>query len=278
MSTNLAGWDSVCGALADIRASHGEFGKFFSEVFDQLTVMTSQLAARQEHLVQAAEEHGSQDGAQVSARGEQLCQQVQQLLEEALQERAEQRESQEAVRTQLTRLATVAAELAGAQTVWGDVRNEVSTLRSDIRQQFEQVQALQGQPADQDAYRALQQQMQQMVQQQATVEQERKGLEAELEAVRGRAAELADALAEQKRQLAQQQAAWTEEFKRIRLLLEVMGGRLSEGIHAINPAKPEPARKVAPAAAVAAGDPVLESVMAQFEILQKDVARRRAAT
>jgi chromosome segregation ATPase len=274
MSTNLAGWDSVCGALAEIRASHGEFGKFFSEVFDQLTVMTSQLAARQEHLVQAAEEHGSQDGTQASTHGEKL----QQLLEEALQQRAEQRESQEAVRSQLTRLAAVAAELADAQTAWGDVRNEVTTLGNDIRQQFAQVQAVQAQSADQGAYHELQQQMQKMVQQQAVLEQERKGLEAELEAVRGRAAELADALAGQKRQLAQQQASWAEEFKRIRLLLEVMGGRLSEGIHAINPARPEPARKVAPATTAAAGDPVLESVMAQFEILQKDVARRRAAT
>lgn len=274
MPTQFAGWDSVCGALAEIRASHGEFGKFFSEVFDQLTVMTSQLAARQEHLVQAAEEHRSQDDTQASTRGEQL----QQLLEEALQERAEQRESQEAVRTQLTRLAAVAAELADAQTVWGDVRNEVAALRTDVAQQLAQVQAAQAQPGDASAYRELQQQMQQMTQQQAALEQERKGLEAELEAVRGRAAELADALAEQKRLLAQQQAAWAEEFKRIRLLLEVMGGRLSEGIHAINPAKPEPVRKVAPATTAAAGDPVLESVMAQFEILQKDVARRRAAT
>jgi chromosome segregation ATPase len=274
MSTNLAGWDSVCGALAEIRASHGEFGKFFSEVFDQLTVMTSQLAARQEHLVQAAEEHRSQDDTQVSTRGEQL----QQLLEEALHERTEQRESQEAVHTQLTRLAAVAAELADARSVWGNASNEVTALRSDIRQQFEQLQAVQSQGTDQAAYRELQQQMRQMVQQQTVLEQERKGLEAELEAVRGRAAELADALAEQKRQLAQQQASWAEEFKRIRLLLEVMGGRLTEGIHAINPAKPEPARKLAPATTAAAGDPVLESVMAQFEILQKDVARRRAAT
>lgn len=278
MSTQFAGWDSVCSALAEIRASHGEFGKFFSEVFDQLTVMTSQLAARQEHLVQAAEEHRSQDDTQASARGEQLYHQIEQLLAEALQERTEQHESQEAVRLQLTRLAAVAAELADSQTVWGDVRNEVSSLRAEIGQQFAQVQAVQAQPGDQAAYRELQQQLQHMIEQQAALEQERKGLETELEAVRGRAAELADALAEQKRVLAQQQAAWAEEFKRIRLLLEVMGGRLSEGIHAINPAKPEPTRKVAAAATAAAGDPVLESVMAQFEILQKDVARRRAAT
>jgi chromosome segregation ATPase len=274
MSTQFAGWDSVCGALAEMRASHGEFGKFFSEVFDQLTVMTAQLAARQEHLVQAAEEQRSQEDTQASTRDGQL----QQMLEEARQERAELREGQEAVLAQLARLAATTAEPADAQTAWGEVRNEVSALRAEIGQQFAQVQAMRAEPADRSAYLEMQQQMREMVQQQAVLDQERKGLEAELEAVRGRAAELADALADQKRLLAQQQAAWAEEFKRIRLLLEVMGGRLSEGIHAINPAKPEPARKAIPAATAAVGDPVLESVMAQFEILQKDVARRRAAT
>jgi hypothetical protein len=116
-----------------------------------------------------------------------------------------------------------------------------------------------------------------MALQQALRERERAELEAELEAVRGRAAEMAESLAEQKRLLAQQQVEWAREFKRMRCLLEGMSGQLAEGIAGAGVGISEPAPSAACPAAPPAGDPVLDSVLAQFAMLQKDVARRRVS-
>jgi hypothetical protein len=95
---------------------------------------------------------------------------------------------------------------------------------------------------------------------------------------------MAEMLADQQQQMADERAQWTQEFKRMRRLLETLSSRQPEP-----EAQPEPkprkkavdAREEAewelePAGATAArGDPVLGSVMAQFEMLQKDIVRRR---
>ncbi|MHB8899478.1 MAG: hypothetical protein ACYC6Y_12080 [Thermoguttaceae bacterium] len=102
--------------------------------------------------------------------------------------------------------------------------------------------------------------------------QERAALETELDAVRNRAAELADTLDGERQRASSERKEWTEELGRMRQLLQSLSQR--------------PAAAVAPAAPAAvpeavqpddAQDPVLDSVMAQFEILQKDLARRRKA-
>jgi len=236
----------VRGALAEIRAGHGEFAKFCSEVFEQFDAMTAELAVASTQATQTAAEPDDQPTADVTA----YRQQVQRILEEAQQERAQWRSTQEAIQHQLDQLAAIAG------------------------QQNQSVQAqLENRAADED----LQQRLQQMAQQQALLERERAELEAELEAVRGRAAEMAESLAEQKRLLAQQQVEWAREFNRMRCLLEGMSGRLAEGLAGAVAGNVEPAPGAAPAAAPPAGDPVLDSVLAQFAMLQKDVARRRAS-
>ncbi|OHB70407.1 MAG: hypothetical protein A2V70_16705 [Planctomycetes bacterium RBG_13_63_9] len=120
-----------------------------------------------------------------------------------------------------------------------------------------------------------------MEQQQSLLEQERRMLESELETVRNRAAEMAESLADQKRLSAQQQSQWADELKRMRRLLESMSVRLAEAEIAQSNARSEPR---GPASGGSDGhvaseedDAALDSVVAQFEILQKDLARRRAA-
>ncbi len=117
---------------------------------------------------------------------------------------------------------------------------------------------------------------------------ERAALEAELEAVRNRAAELSETLEAERRQSAEQRAAWTSELQRLRHLLETWVWKQQ--------ADEDPTPATVPLVHPGAGrpttlasapempgsppsqektDPVLDSVMAQFDLLQRDAARRR---
>ena len=117
----------------------------------------------------------------------------------------------------------------------------------------------------------------------AELEQERSELEEELETVRQRCEELAETVAEQKRQIAEERAAWTAEFRQLRKVLDQQSQILAQRVEH-NHSAPVAATcgsgngAAVPAAAAARAeiDPVLGSVMSQFQLLQKDAARRRA--
>ena len=101
--------------------------------------------------------------------------------------------------------------------------------------------------------------------QQADWLQQRAALEAELETLRNRAAEQTEALHEQKRIASRQQAELTGELKRMRSLLEALASQV----------RGDPP---VPAAADGKRPPVdalmLGSVLAQFQMLQRDSASR----
>ena len=103
-------------------------------------------------------------------------------------------------------------------------------------------------------------------QQQAEWLQQRAALEAELEAMRRRAAEQTEALSEQKRLAGQQQAELAGELKRMRSLLEALGSHV----------RGEPAAAGGEAKAPPDDNAVLGSVLAQFEMLQRDIHLRRS--
>jgi chromosome segregation ATPase len=111
------------------------------------------------------------------------------------------------------------------------------------------------------------------------LEDERTALELELEQVRMRAAELAETLTEQQRQMVEERAQWTGELRQMRQLLERQPAAApQEGAPATVAVGANGRQQQVAAPARPVADPVLGSVMAQFEMLQKDVARRRAAT
>ena len=93
-------------------------------------------------------------------------------------------------------------------------------------------------------------------------------LEAELEAMRRRAAEQVEALSEQKRLAGQQQAELAGELKRMRSLLEALGSQV----------RGEPAAAGGSAKAAAGRKLRAGSVLAQFEMLQRDMHLRRNKT
>jgi predicted nucleic acid-binding Zn-ribbon protein len=114
------------------------------------------------------------------------------------------------------------------------------------------------------------------------LEQERVALEEELESVRQRCEELSGTVAEQKRQLAEERAEWTAEFRQLRKILDKQSQILAQRVEHHAPAQlavvPAAVNCAAPNGAPVRGavDPVLGSVMTQFQLLQKDAARRRA--
>lgn len=114
------------------------------------------------------------------------------------------------------------------------------------------------------------------------LEQERGMLEEELETVRRRCEELAQTVADQKRQLTEERAEWTAEFRQLRKILDKQSQILVERVEQ-NQVAPlgvvaGPSDNVNGGAAQRGGvDPVLGSVISQFQLLQKDAARRRQA-
>jgi len=263
------GWDSVQDALGEIRAGHEEFDHFFSEMFDQLDSMSAALSDRQQHLRQSAAQ-SQETAAAAVANGAEL----EEFLENGRQQQAELRGVHEAARGQIDRLATVAAELA-------DARSEIAATGEEILRRRDRLDADREEGPPDAAYEELREQFQQMAEQQQGLQRERAELETELEMVRSRAAELTESLAEQKRQASEQQARWADELKRMRHMLEGMSRQLAAGAFDSRQLDPQPRERPVcevPSAAgpVEVADPVLDSVKAQFEMLQRDLARRRA--
>ena len=153
------------------------------------------------------------------------------------QERVESREREESIEEHLQRLASVVAESAAAQSPSGN--NEQLTQILDTARQ-----------------------------QQAVWQEDRAKLEAELEAERQRCVQQNEALAEQRRLAAEQQAELAGEVKRMRSLLELLLNHMNQPAGGSN----GDGKPTSPSSENAA----LGSMLAQFEMLQRDLAQRRA--
>ncbi len=126
------------------------------------------------------------------------------------------------------------------------------------------------------------------------LEQDRQALEQELEEVRNRAADLAKTVGEQKRQMADERAEWTAELRQLRRILDKQASWIAQQTQQPPAAivnsldSPNPVQQLqGQSSAVnpngcqtsnqpATRDPVLGSVLSQFELLRKDLQRRRA--
>jgi DNA repair exonuclease SbcCD ATPase subunit len=114
---------------------------------------------------------------------------------------------------------------------------------------------------------------------------ERIELEAELELVRARSAELQETVARQQREISEQRTDVSEELRGLRKLIEEQALLVvhGEGAPSAEQLLPSPdavrpahsASHAEHAKTGAAADPMVSSVMAQFAKLQKDIAQRR---
>jgi chromosome segregation ATPase len=275
---SVAGWEGVSSALQEIRDCHAETWAFFHGIFEELNLFSISLDAHKRHLVQTISAGEDTQQAESSDFGERLSQ----LFSQREADREEIRQTREAVREQVAHLTAVATELAAAQNAFQTnfqlIREELAKSREASSQEI----AAAAHATSGEANGDLERKLTELEREHAALEQDRAVLEKELEGVRNRAADLAESLAEQKRLATQVQSQGAAELQRMRQLLETLARQdaFARPNHDIEPAasaaeavvplvaKPEPS--------TAAADPVLGSVLAQFEMLQQDRARRRA--
>lgn len=266
LTENFAGWERIKIALDEIRACHEETLSFFTGVFDQLDVLCGSLLSREQWQKQAA---ARREGALASDTTEDSSRDL--LLKEFGEDQAELHNTQQVVQEQIAQLTSMTDDLAAT-------RNEFQSVHGELVRHSQELEAVRTQTlaASQEVEVSIKNKIHDMEQGQSWLEKEREVMEAELELVRSRAAEMAELLAERKQSDDPRQNQWVEELGQMRTLLESLTALIVESKKqpdAVSPVKPPTG-----VAAVAMNDPILESVLAQFEILRQDRVLRRAET
>jgi len=308
--TELDGWDVVSESLEAFHAGHKESGRFFAEMFDRVESLLSELLREQEQWRaerQRAEGELSQKATLLRHQEEQIVSERAQFEQaradgRATEPDAEQQRRLEAMLEQLQHDWAALCEsmpereahaklLAGITGQITEARVELADLRAEIQRLAQPIELVAQDALPTRASEWLQAEMSAVREERDAMRQERLLLESELENVRRRAEQSAEALEEQKRAAAEQESHWREEFRRQCSLLEELAGRLAvvgpacpvapaeatEGPSEVSPA-PTPQRgqpRHAAQASAGGGHPALESVRAQFELLQEEATRRR---
>jgi len=258
--------------LAEIHAGQEEHQRFFSGVFSALDMLASELSQRQEMWLserRLSEEAIHRQAATIGANGDG---QLQQMLEEAERGRAALATALEATETHGDHLAQMTDELSQARVELTQARQEIERLRGDLDK-------VPNSAASPILDEELKEKLERAEQERTQLEQERLVLETELDTVRNRAVEMTETLADQRREIGEERQRWALELKRMRSLLEALAKRQMQPPAASGPPQTpvgvEAAAPVTPSAPASGDDPVLDSVVAQFEMLQKDIVRRR---
>jgi hypothetical protein len=277
----------VQNVLGDLRGAHNEFERFFGDVFDQLESMSLELFARHKCL-ELSTQHQAEQEAAGSAHASQFRECLEGLQgldakvtaahdetkrawseiaaaqQQFLKQQAEFCEAQEEMRR-------VGAEFSEMREGIERDRIERQQAQESIQQHLERLASLSAESTAQSPSghdEQLLQALEATRQQQAAWQQDRVKLEAELEAQRQRAAQQNEALDEQRRLVAQQQAELAGELKRMRSLIEAILSHMSQ---------PSAANADAGGQAPASSeDAALGAMLAQFEMLQRELAQRRA--
>lgn len=212
-----------------------------------LARMADELAAARQDLAEAREELRSQREllAQVPIREEQ---------------------SAGVAESQNAELARMADELSAARQDLAEAREEIRSQRDLLSQVPQQSEGA--------GDREIHDRLAQMEQEKLAWTQERAVLETELDTVRDRAAELSGALDEERQRAQGDRKGWTDELRQMRQMLQSLSEQQGSRVPDAGVTSPVDSE---PSAESDSQDPVLDSVMAQFEILQKDLARRRKA-
>jgi flagellar motility protein MotE (MotC chaperone) len=159
----------------------------------------------------------------------------------------------------------------GIDDLYRELEREADTLFQDEQHLLERRRALDLQLAEtrrgDDDAAAMRQQRDELSQQCAA-------LEAHLETVRSRAAELAERLEDQTRRFEQERGVWQRELGKLRrVLARASGERAAPAVQKTSLAEPEP-----PGANVAVGgakeDQVLSTVLAQFDAVRRTAGRQ----
>jgi chromosome segregation ATPase len=231
-----------------------------AEATRRLTELSNRFDATQADLAQSQEALLRIQGEELQARQRlelqlEHHQQLQGQIDQLKQDAAQARDELVQLRTQFGPLTESAIEAER-------LRGELATVRTELAAAQTQLQSKQEQP---DLRESL-----------AAAIAERDQVEIELDQLRHRAAELADSLAEQKRSQNEQRDQWSEELRQLRRSVEKQSELIAKGTGApAAPAASNGAVEHRPAAA-SGGDQVMDTVLQQFEMLQKNKVRKMA--
>ncbi len=269
-------WQPLHDTVDEFRSGCTQLEQHFEDLFQDVDQLREQLSRR---LAELDRERETQDQlrAELTQHAQQLEQREAELEHEASQldsargefeqqcntrvrDLEEQEDSLKEQRAKLTRELvnqTTPVERTDQDEALAAARREIDQLRLEL----EEARGLQ--PSDDAGSSA----------ELAQIAEERDALEVELERVRSRAAELDRTIAEQQVQIDSQQDAMSDELTQLRRLVEKQADLFDQdAVASADAAEPElvGAQRDTPAA-----DPVVDSVMAQFAKLQRDVASRR---
>ncbi len=262
-----------CSALQD------ESSTSFAEVFDQLQVLSLDLFTRHKCL-EVSTQQKSESEKSLGSLVEELQRLHGELLtdhqsarqgwtdiraghQQFLDGHAELREIRDGLKQAVAEFARVKAEVERE-------RNDLHKLCAEAESRLSQLTTATAALSEAAAQRKNDSQVADLVeytkQQQAEWLQQRTALEDELDAMRRRAAEQAEALTRQKQLAGQQQAEFAGEVKRMQSLLEAMNGQVrgNPSVPGGNSKQPDDESSV------------MGSVLAQFETLHRDIKSRQA--
>ena len=243
--------EDLCRQLAELEQHRTALEQELAEARQQISRLAdanAELAKLRGELEEARLEllrKPERSNAEADSAAEDMCHR----LAEIEQQRSALEQELSSSRSQISRLVDATAELAA-------VRGELAAARAELLERPSG-----GAGEGDQVWRERLREMQ----------HEREMLEAELETVRRRVVEMAETAASEKQRNSQERTEWSKEFKQLRKLLEVQAKSPA-------PKSAAPVEAPAPVAQTvpSGGDPILESVMAQFDMLQKDIARRRS--
>lgn len=225
-----------------------------AEVLDEL-----EAARKEKELVAQRAQEAAQAVAQTSDLTAQLAALRASMDDMQRGTRALERE-RDALQASASNSAAQVARIADLERELLDVRQQLA----EVQTQVHDTDLARSQPSTDDVNAlAL-----------TALEQEREALESELELVRNRAAELNETVARQEREIAAQKNELGSELQQLRKLVEKQADLIADRVVS-GRETPVPAASAATASSAPANDPVVNSVMAQFAKLQKDVAQRR---
>jgi chromosome segregation ATPase len=280
----------VLASLAEISSTNSEFGQFFGGVLDELETLLGQVLGEQKSIElerQGMEQELERRRAEIERQKAEMDSLRRSVLDDirgevtratAASQVLDQRfgdllasasDERHALRSALGQFQKEMADLAEA-------KSQVTGLGSELRQALDRLASAQA-AAQSEALPAMEERLLRMEEERSQSDRERAALESELETLRTRNAEMACLLDRQKSQATEERTQWGDEIRRLRQVMELMsagrsGSRAREA-GAAPPAAVPPSP--APAGSTAAKDSALDSVIAQFELLQKDAARRR---
>jgi chromosome segregation ATPase len=241
-------------ALAKQAEAETDASRRWSELEQRFNTTQAELSQAREELMRVrSDEVQSRQRLELQLEhNQQLQEQIEPLKQSATQSHDELSQ----LRVQFGPLTETAVEAER-------LRGELAAMRTDLAAVREQLEKKSQEP---DLREPL-----------AQAQVEREQVEAELDQLRHRAAELTDALAEQKRLQNEQREQWSEELRLLRRAVDRQSELLANRTMPTAAAQPElngsEGESQPPAAK---NDQVLDTVLQQFEMLQKNKVRKMA--